>query len=126
MNESKSKPNSKFKVGDFAMLQGGQKIVEIVSKTFPEKYGKWRYDICYLDIDKVKNTVSGNRRIHLREEEHLETVTDPHLLLLIKKYEFETKIQHIKAELKQLETDVDKIEYALDIITPKSEEGARK
>ncbi|AGN89353.1 hypothetical protein ABNB59_14790 [Paenibacillus larvae] len=125
MNQ-KSKPNSKFKVGDFAMLQGGQKIVEIVSKTFPEKYGKWRYDICYLDIDKVKNTVSGNRRIHLREEEHLETVTDPHLLLLIKKYEFETKIQHIKAELKQLETDVDKIEYALDIITPKSEEGARK
>ena len=125
MNQ-KSKPNSKFKVGDFAMLQGGQKIVEIVSKTFPEKYGKWRYDICYLDIDKVKNTVSGNRRIHLREEEHLETVTDPHLLLLIKKYEFETKIQHIKAELKQLETDVDKIEYALNIITPKSEEGARK
>ncbi|MEV2381158.1 hypothetical protein ABNC00_02110 [Paenibacillus larvae] len=125
MNQ-KSKPNSKFKVGDFAMLQGGQKIVEIVSKTFPEKYGKWRYDICYLDIDKVKNMVSGNRRIHLREEEHLETVTDPHLLLLIKKYEFETKIQHIKAELKQLETDVDKIEYALDIITPKSEEGARK
>ncbi|QHZ50663.1 hypothetical protein [Paenibacillus larvae] len=116
---------SKFKVGDFAMIRGG-KIAEIVSKTFPEKYGKWRYGICYLDIDKVKNTVSGNRRIHLCEEEHLETVTDPHLLLLIKKYEFETKIQHIKAELKQLETDVDKIEYALDIITPKSEEGARK
>ncbi|MCY9503186.1 hypothetical protein P4H26_22280, partial [Paenibacillus larvae] len=88
---------------------------------YPEKFGKWRYDICYLDIDKVKNTVSGNTRIHLREEEHLETVTDPHLLLLIKKYEFETKIQHIKAELKQLETGVEKIEYALDIITPKEE-----
>ncbi|ARF69661.1 hypothetical protein B7C51_20255 [Paenibacillus larvae subsp. pulvifaciens] len=110
---------SKFKVGDFAMIRGG-KIVEIVSKTFPEKYGKWRYDIRYLDIDKVKNTVSGNRVLHL--EEHLETVTDPHLLLLIKKYEFETKIQHIKAELKQLETGVEKIEYALDIITPKEEE----
>ncbi|MEV2698845.1 hypothetical protein ABNC92_19665 [Paenibacillus larvae] len=49
-------------------------------------------------------------------------MTDSYLLLLIKKYEFETKIQHIKAELKQLETDVDKIEYALDIITPKEEE----
>ncbi|AVF27124.1 hypothetical protein [Paenibacillus larvae] len=119
MNE-KTKPNSKFKVGDFAMLRGG-KIAEIVSKMYPEKFGKWRYDICYLDIDKVKNTVSGNTRIHLREEEHLETVTDPHLLLLIKKYEFETKIQHIKAELKQLETGVEKIEYALDIITPKEE-----
>ncbi|ARF67072.1 hypothetical protein B7C51_19225 [Paenibacillus larvae subsp. pulvifaciens] len=125
MNEE-SIPNSKFEIGDFAMLQGGQKIVEIVSKTFPEKYGKWRYDICYLDIDKVKNTVSGNRRIHLCEEENLETVTDPHLLLLIKKFHFEEKIRDIKAELKQLETDVDKIEYALHIITPKSEEGARK
>ncbi|MDT2261407.1 hypothetical protein P7H06_20535 [Paenibacillus larvae] len=60
----------------------------------------------------------------MREEEHLETVTDPHLLLLIKKYEFETKIQHIKAEAKQLETDVDKLNMP-DIITPKSEEGAR-
>ncbi|AQZ45601.1 hypothetical protein [Paenibacillus larvae] len=119
MNE-KTKPNSKFEIGDFAMIQGG-KIAEIVSKTYPEKFGKWRYDICYLDIDKVKNTVSGNTRIHLREEEHLETVTDPHLLLLIKKYEFETKIQHIKAELKQLETGVEKIEYSLDIITPKEE-----
>ncbi|AUS03726.1 hypothetical protein HONEYBEAR_37 [Paenibacillus phage Honeybear] len=118
MNEE-SIPKSKFEIGDFAMLQGGQKIVEIVNKTFPENYGKWRYGICYLDIDKAKNTVSGNRRIHLRE--HLETVTDPHILLLIKKYEFETKIQHIKAELKQLETDVEKIEYSLDIITPKEE-----
>ncbi|MDT2306380.1 hypothetical protein P7H21_23865 [Paenibacillus larvae] len=37
MNEKTKKPNSKFKVGDFAMLQGGQKIVEIVSKTFFRK-----------------------------------------------------------------------------------------
>ena len=119
MNE-KTKPNSKFEIGDFAIRRGG--LVEIANKYWEEKTGKWEYSINYIKIDNVKNELYRNGGSCCWVEDEFVKITDPHILLLTTKHKLEAEIRDIKTKLKHLEANAQKIVYALDIITPKEEE----
>ncbi|MEV2911497.1 hypothetical protein ABNF65_23540, partial [Paenibacillus larvae] len=96
--------------------------VKILKKDWSERKWTWRYAVRNIEINKVKNTVSFfSGTGGWQDEKYFREITDSHSLLLLKKFQIETKIQGVKAELVPLESRLEKIRNALDVIKEECE-----
>lgn len=119
------KQGPKFRNGDFvykgAPTDGA--IVIIEESLFSEPLRCYRYLIRYAGIDRVKGEIRTAGASAWWNEDEFTPITDPHLLLMIKKYQIENDIRRHKQSLGVLEANLSKITYALEIINQTQHES---
>ncbi|MEC0239453.1 hypothetical protein P4H66_06235 [Paenibacillus dokdonensis] len=113
------KQNQRFSKGDFAYKgkPSDNSIVIIDGTFFSESLG-YRYSIGYTGVDRVKGEIRTTGGSAWWNEDDFTPVSDPQLLLMIKKYQIENEIRHHKQSLSVLEANLSKVTYALQIINP--------
>lgn len=114
----------KYGIGDF-VYKGkvcDENIVQISDVFIPQEVGKKpRYAIWYTQnqVIRDKNEIGtfGGGSSSWSEDDFTQ-ITDPHLLLIIRKHALHKAIRSCEVHLKEFNNDLSKINYALDVVNP--------
>lgn len=115
-------PGAVFHIGEFVHKCPYEKeklitnVVEIKSRSFVEPRG-WVYEIGYKIIDQKTAKITSGGGSCWWDESDFKKITDPLLLLIIKKHQLENEKNKMDREINQIKNNLDKLNYALNVVS---------